>query len=247
MTINKATIKKLTENGLVTEYHKTSFDQVIDENSNKPLNQILDELMDERDFTNNPIDLSSEITAKLPKSNIQLPNSSDISFEDIDGNIISNKLNVAIVELYQLASKGKELATDIGFNATDTYSALISQYQQLFNNIKQILTDKYVDTSTTTKLSDIPSKISELVDVVEFGGFNTVVEEVTVTPYTKEIQLNNTNNVTNAVTSLSEFNPTTKKYTLANSSDFVWNYDETTNKIIYTINKQGVYMFNWID
>lgn len=121
-----------------------------------------------RDFTVNPIDLTTESTNVLPKTRYEKQNSAETPFTDSSGNIQASNAEEAIKEVFTYSdSIRKQWANTIGspLSTNDKLEDQLQKYEGIFENLINAITYKGVPAYDYNKLSELPNKIVSIPNV----------------------------------------------------------------------------------
>lgn len=163
-----------------------------------------------RDFTTNPIDLSTETTGILQKSKYEKQNASETSFVDSNGNLVSTDTNSAILEVFRFAdSLLKGLTQTVGYplSSTDTIDISLQKFKIWWSGLANAITNKGISTSTSNNGNEMIQKIGAIPNISVSGGVRKISKFNAIAPYNLDIVLNQPLVLEDICTTLFEYIP----------------------------------------
>jgi len=161
-----------------------------------------------RDFTTNPINLSTEASGLLQKSKYEKQNASETSIVDTNNNFTATNVEDALVELFQYVNSGKYgVATSIGYplNSSDTFSIMVDKINQMKSTLANNNTKKGVITYSYEPLIQMIDKVLSIPNINLTGTINKKSKINITAPYSIDIILNDSLSISDITSTLIEY------------------------------------------
>lgn len=145
-----------------------------------------------RDFTTNPLNLTTESTGILQKSKYEKQNASETLITDSANNFIASDVEGALAELFTYANDIiTTVANAVGspLNASDSTSQLASKLLTIKTDLASAITDKGVPAYPYNSIAEMIDKIKVIPNVGISGALKQTSKINVTAPFTHQIVL----------------------------------------------------------
>lgn len=117
----------------------------------------------QRDFTKEPINLSSEVTGTISLDKIGLQSAVQTPIQDSQNLFVADNVEAAMFEIKQsLGNTPSNFSQQIGLEGISTFDDMVQSLQAIRTNVKETLLNKNAAIPANMKLSDVPNIIKTI-------------------------------------------------------------------------------------